>query len=212
MVARSYRKTRRPTSNRRRVTRRAPKRTSGTKTFKGKLTDNTVYSYKRSQQLAVMFSSVFPSISSGAYTFSLSNVPDSTDFTNLYDSYKITGVLLRMMPRVTENSNQANDFGTIMYVTDYDDSTAPATQLELLERQSTKIRTGNRAGIWKYFLRPKAQMLLTSSGQAQMKGGWIDTSTPSVPHYGFKWLWTNATVVQNCDVYVTYYLKFKGVK
>lgn len=115
------------------------------------------------------------------------------------------------MPRITQATGVvgSNALGTFMYVTDYDDAVIPTNQLEILERQSARMRqAANRP--WKIFIRPKAGTdLVGGFGQYT---GWVDTSAPGTLYYGLKYVWNNVVTVSTIDVYATYYMKFKGVK
>lgn len=177
-----------------------------------RLTDGTVYSFKRTHQATSLASvATTPFAAYGNIVFALSSLPQYGEFTSLFDAYKITGVKLRFIPRVTENSTATANFGTFMYTPDYDDTTTPTSQDELLQRQSTRIRY-SVSKPFNLFIKPRPGINVPGGfGQAPYSM-WQDTSSPSIFYYGFKWAWVNTTVVQTMDLYVTYYLKFKNVK
>lgn len=182
-----------------------------TRVPRNKLTDNTQYRFKRTIQMSSMASAV--GSNAGSYSWSLSLLTNPTEFTSLFDSYKITGVSMRFMPRITEatGATGSNAFGTFMYVTDYDDQTVPTNQLEILERQSARLRqAANRP--FKIFIRPKAGVALVPTSTFGQYAGWVDTANPTVLYYGLKWMWNNVVTPSTIDVYATIYMKFKGVK
>lgn len=178
-----------------------------------RLTDGTTYRFKRTFLSGQLVSSAtIGTTIYGAYNFSLDDVTNYTEFTTLFDSYKLSGVKLRFIPRQTDNDSLATSPGQFMYVPDYDDDTIPVSVTEIMERQSSKIQQmpGEPFTI---FLRPKAGILTTVSGGAQFPNAWIKTATgAAAPHYGLKWAWTLSNSTQTIDVYMTYYLKFKAVK
>lgn len=116
------------------------------------------------------------------------------------------------MPRVSDATGVAGSqgFGTFIYTPDYDDSTVPTTSIELLERQSHRIKQIGTTTPFKIFLRPSAGTTLVG-GFGQTKG-WSDTANNGILYYGLKFAWVNTVQSSIMDVYCTYYLKFKGVK
>lgn len=179
---------------------------------KSLLNDGTVYAFKRTIQGGSIVGTA-GATSLGAISFNLNALTNPTEFTSLYDSYKISGVKILFMPRITEATGVvgSNGFGTFMYVPDYDDATTPVNQLEILERQSAKLRqAANRP--WKIYLKPAAGVNIPTGFAQAPRSLWIDTSSPATPYYGLKYAWNNITTGSTIDVYYTYYLKFKGVK
>lgn len=118
-----------------------------------------------------------------AFTFSLSQVPNSTDFTNLYDMYHLTKIEIDWVPEYTELtdaaplSNAVNvRFNSSIDLTDF---LAPASVDEVLQFQqlaSTGItRTHSRK--WK----PTFLM-----GGLVPCSCWLPTSSPAERHFGLK--------------------------
>jgi hypothetical protein len=148
----------------------------------------------------------------GAYTFTLAQLTNPAEFTGLFDSFKITGVKLMFMPRVSDatGATGSQGFGTFIYAPDYDDGTAPTSSIELLERQSHRIKQIGTTTPFKIFLRPAAGTTLVGGfGQTR---GWSDTANGGIVYYGLKFAWVNTVQSSIMDVYATFYLKFKGVK
>lgn len=131
-----------------------------------------------------------------ALSFSLSQVPGSTEFTTLFDQYMIKGVRVNFQPLLTEGiasslSGSTNVWGfpKMSTVIDYDDTTVPATEDVLLQYGSLK-QTGSFKEHTRYF-KPKVRIASFDSGAAVtanvVKGNqWIDVANPNVPHYGLK--------------------------
>lgn len=186
------------------------KRYSRARVPRTKLTDNTPYRFKRTVQFPAVTSSVGASY--GALTFSLAQLTNPTEFTSLFDSFKISGIKLVFMPRISESNGPAGSqgFGTFIYSPDYDDGTVPSSSIELLERQSHRVKQIGSTRPFKIFLKPSAGVTLVG-GFGQTKG-WSDTANNGILYYGLKYAWTNVVVSSIMDLYVTYYLKFKGVK
>lgn len=165
----------------------------------------------------------------GAYVVSLDTLPNYTEFTNLYDQYKINGVKLSFVPSGSQavystlsGTTQAAGFGRFNSAIDYDDSTTPANENVLLQYNNLRTTPG-----WKThtrYYRPKvrnAAVIDTVSGAlaaAPVRGGqWLSTSAPDVEHYGLK-VFCNAPVNTatstsiTYSVYATLYLACKNVR
>ena len=86
----------------------------------------------------------------GSYSFSLQDIPDYTDFTKLYDAFKINRVKIMFIPtsnvslidtaqaQVFKNTEHSNRLFTVV---DYNDVTAPTTVDELRQYQACKFTT-----------------------------------------------------------------------
>lgn len=210
----------------RRYNRRRPRRSR--KTFnkkrysrssfprKRRLSDFSEYRFKRTVQWtgANVPTSSATVDTFGAFLFQLSQVPNYTEFQNLFDQFKITGVSIRFIPRQTVTTTNSQSFGTFMYDLDYTDAVVPTSVDELYQRQSTKFMMMPNTRMWKIFIRPKTSVSSTSGNQVLSTNGWVDldATTVSSPYYGLKWAWHGATVATFMDVYVTYYFKFRCPK
>lgn len=197
--------------NKRKYTKAGPSR---------RLSDGTTYTFKRYLQFTTINGPTNPATSlEGGFQFSINDLPNNTEFLNLFDCYKITGVALKFIPRATENATTAGtlSLGDFVFCSDFDDANAPASQAELYQRQSTRIVQPLRP--WKHFLRPKAAMAVYSgsafNAYAQTTNAtWIDCNSPTVPYYGFKYAWcnVNSSTAYSIDVFATYYLKFRNTR
>lgn len=130
----------------------------------------------------------------GIYTFKLNDLPNYTDFTALYDQYKIAAVKIRFMPCQNVVKVQPDAMGVVISyaprlftVIDYDAGTF-STVNELRQYQSCKTVMGYRPV--SMYLKPcwaseiYRTAALTGYGP---KRGFIDCSYVDVPHYSIKW-------------------------
>lgn len=155
----------------------------------------------------------------GALTFQLSDLPNYTEFTNLYDQYSVRGIKLSLIPRFSQVSNVSATLGNnespqIFSAIDFDDSSPPNSANDLVQYQNCKITRGHKvhARYWKPSSLNAMYRSATSTGYNVRKGQWIDTSQADVPHYGFKFVMTktqNITLVY--DLHVEFYLAMKSV-
>lgn len=157
----------------------------------------------------------------GAFNFSLSQLPAPTEFTSLYDSYKITGAKVIMVPRSSEVENQATipttfGVGQFFYYRDDNDANPPSSLLsDVLQVQG--IRWKRPLNIFSLYIKnPKFSYDVFSGSTdtyAAQKTGWISTAVTTVQHYGYKWLWTQPSSANEAmDVYIKLYMKFRGVQ
>lgn len=197
---------------------------------RGRRLTNRVYSFRRTANLGQLTAFQDGNITSigiqAGYSFQLDQVPQFTEFTQLYDQYKLSMVKLELRPTVTDMvgvPNQgftaASGFYPLRTVIDYDDAQAPPNEPFMFQYQN--MRTTQPTRVHTRVVRPKfstrAYATALSDG-FRPSTGFIDCNQPSVPHYGLK-VWmdppplvasTRSTLTYN--VYATYYLKFKNVR
>jgi hypothetical protein len=125
-----------------------------------------------------------------AWPFALNQVPASTEFTTLFDKYRITSIDLTFSYwRTGHPPGTTDDVWPAMYLfMDDDDSAIPTTKSEVLERMSVQrvsfspMRQTISVKITPRWVQSRAG---TSTNIAPLNS-WIDMSTPGVQHYGVK--------------------------
>lgn len=176
----------------------------------------------------------------GAFGFYLSDTHNTSEFTNLFDQYKITGVKVEFVPRTQptiQSTGPQWDPNTSTWVlppqqdtvvpnlyvtTDFDDINPPTTIDSVKEYQGSIRVPMNRYR--KIFIRPRPQMaLFTSPGVSSgigvpVRAPWLDCAQTGVPHLGLKWAAEQTSVSgagnTHYSMYVrlTYYLMFRKVR
>lgn len=149
-----------------------------------------------------------------ALNFSLSQVPNASEFTLLYDQYQIKGVKVHVIPKFTETAIGKFQ-GNMWSVLDYDDATVPTALSPLLQYQNVK-RTRMQK-MHKRYIRPCVATEIFNTGitttYSPKRNVWIDCASDTTEHYGMK-LWFDGlnsdTVIW--DLQLTYYLAFKNVR
>lgn len=153
-----------------------------------------------------------------AYTFNLSAVTNSAEFSSLYDQYQIKGIKIELIPKHTEVIASTTVVqGNVHSVLDYDDSNTPIGLDTLLQYQNYRSTRMNR--VHKRYLKPKVLHEIyrsaVSTGYAPKSNTWLDVAADSIPHYGVKF-WFDGLPVGAAtlyyDVKTTYYLAFKNVR
>lgn len=140
----------------------------------------------------------------GATTFKFNELINYTEFTSLYDQYKITYVKIKMFYRFTSSEdvrgvtapaggvsqNTAPQLPRLFYYVDYDDDTSPATVNEIRENSKCVIRQFQMGKPITIRIRPRTAGLIfngLTSAYDIGRRSWINCAYPDVPHYGLKW-------------------------
>ena len=150
------------------------------------------------------------------FNFSLTDVPNYSDFTNLYDQYKICAVHVKFYPSQTQTITlntleRANACARFLSAIDLNDSTAPLTADEVRQYETCEV-TSILETHERFIKHPLYQ---NSSGQNT--GDWVATSSPSLNWSGLKIFIEpcNATGTSTTLTYhleMIYYLCFKNIK
>lgn len=145
----------------------------------------------------------------------LTQVPGYTEFTALYDQYRIMAMKIRLSPRANSAEAGTNQGLIKMWTAiDYDDNTPITAISDMLQRPNVKQTKSSQEHV-RYFKPrinvPTPGIVNTIPGQSSTRG-WLDCDNPSIPHYGLKVLVDQLpSGAQSWDVSVTYYLAFKNV-
>lgn len=181
-----------------------------------------IYSFKRTYQASNINSAV--TFGNSAFQFKLSDLPSASEFTTLFDSYRITGVKMTLIPQFTQTDLNTADPNTTNKTTpnyytviDYDDNTALSGATDYFQYDTFKLWRGNR--IVKVYCKPRLQLTGNVSGASTLafqapKGQWVDCNQTGAPYFGLK-VGIDSTPVAgdvNIRVYFTYYLQFKSVR
>jgi hypothetical protein len=124
-------------------------------------------------------------------------VPDYTEFSALFDQYRIVGVKERWIwSNNIGNSSAAvgtltgNAIPIVQSCFDYNDAVPPATNVVLQEREDTRYLTFDSTGPKTFSVKPKQIGALSVGGATASLAGqtvdWVNTSSPTVIHLGHK--------------------------
>lgn len=180
--------------------------------------DNLVVSYNSATGIGIG--------SNPAYQFTLNSLPDYSEFVNLYDMYKITGIKLSIAPAAqaitsaVSGTTATSGFSRVNSVIDFDDNTALASENNAL--QYATLRTSTYGRTHERFIKPMLSVsiddqLNATLASAPSRNRWISTEFPEVEHRGIK-VWINppvntaASTSMTYSVYATYYLAMKMSK
>jgi len=143
----------------------------------------------------------------------LSDVPNYTEFTALYDQYKICGIKYTFI--FNKNSatigNTAQDIPFLYTVYDNNDQAGLANQLEAV--QYANFKANQITYKTTRYLRP---YMLESN--RSIKSPWLPTTSASIQHFGLKAALstsqaiTGLATIGSLQILVKYYLAFKTPK
>lgn len=150
--------------------------------------------------------------------FSLSSLPNSSEFTALFDMYRIDSVELEYQ-LITEVIGSA--YPRIAFTPDYNDSTPPTTESQVLEYGTSEMFLFSQyKPVFKRMLKPRAQLgtyqgAFTAYSLAP-QDAWVSCDYPSVLYYGAKDFISsyNSTTFPNTIVqlYIRMNLSFRNSK
>jgi len=153
-----------------------------------------------------------------SHEFKLANMVGSTEFTSLFDKYKITGIKYKIMYQCNDAAVQGSQVLPIIhYAVDSDDSSTPSTLGAVQERANCKSTVLGNTQVISFFFKPKVATMVyngvASTGYAVSKSPYINSSYPSVPHYGVKIWMNNVYMVTSNNTAITveptYYLALR---
>lgn len=155
------------------------------------------------------------------YDFTLASVPNYTEFTHLFDFYKINRVVFQIWPRMSGNFDTSFNAATstvsdlrLFTAIDYNDNSAPAS-VNIIRTypncKVTRFMNGQKRALSPKYNDP--DNIVEWKG----KNPWISTANPTVPHYALKVgvdmsnfnaaNVTDGATIAICEV--IYYLSFK---
>lgn len=154
-----------------------------------------------------------------ALNFKLDNVQSASDFTNLYDQYRIDKVSVKIIPLSDSATAQSSGYlPTLYWCPDYDDSVRPATESEVRQKQGVRtLRLDKPKTIT--INKPKALLSAPITGttvSAVQSNGWINCSESLVIHNGLKMWFKNVdlratpTTQTAFRFEIMYHLSFKA--
>lgn len=157
----------------------------------------------------------------GSRTFALSDVPSYSEFTSLFDSYKLSAVKVTFsLQRNTQNattSTNAGWFPNLIVAKDYNDSTFPTSITDMMQIRGVRtLRFNENKQVYSMYLKP-ARLQVTYQGVGTVGygpswKGFMATNDYNVPHYGLKFGWEKLFAGMNIDIQTKYYFTFKDPK
>jgi len=189
----------------------AAKRTVARKSTVPRGVKSRVVSIKRSFQGATISTAMGIASTVGSTAFNLTSLPAYTDFTALFDQYRLVKARIDFLPNITMNT-QPGQFSLFHMCTDPTDVTIPANTNEVLQYDNHRTVQAYKPFSLTLKPTPSAAYYNTaaSSGYGPKAGAWIDGKSPGVAHYGLKYSWDcNCSAVTAIVPYITLWCEFK---
>jgi len=143
--------------------------------------------------------------------FTLADVDDYVNWTNVFDQYRITSIECYISPQGS-NSNHAND-GKLTSVVDYDDAATLSGQRAL--DYSNAVTSSALSNQYRHFVPHAADAMYNTGAVFNAFGNvpapWIDCAYPSVPHYGLKLLTQVASGAYSSDLVYRMHIQFRNI-
>jgi hypothetical protein len=146
------------------------------------------------------------------YSIRLSDFPNYSNWTACFDEYRIEECEFWVIPAITESTTGAPQTGRYVGSIDLDDASAFSSFAAHLSADDALV-TGVTTGQYQHFV-PRLSSTCyngaVASGYSSAARQWIDTSTPSVNHYGVKYSATATGTAMNLVVEVRMKVSFRG--
>lgn len=180
---------------------------------------STVHSFKRMASVATIAGNVAYTPYLAAYNVSLNQLINSSDFTALYDHYKINFVVVKFWFRNDPGAQTASSstYPKLYWYRDQDDDTAPGSLNEIREnnRSRVAVMNPNRPVTIKY--KPNTLQVIydsaVSSNYRPVWNAWLDCAVPATKQYGFKWAIDDfSNTNYRLDIETTVYFQCKSAR
>lgn len=217
---RGYR--RRRSHRRRRLTRKRSYR-RGRRYYRRRRQDGQYINVCRQTDFANWVMPAGQTVDFKVFVFQLSDMPGYSQFTTMYDQYRINKIRVTCIPmcdNVTAgDSANGVQKGRICFKPDFDDPDTPVNILEVLN--STKSKCRSYPQTFHYTLVPTSLTVTyetdVTSGYAPKRRQWIDCNDP-VKYYGLKGFMEQFIVNQDVTksmkykVFARYWVTFKNMR
>lgn len=171
------------------------------------LSQTTQYPVRRMYNFgAIASSSVF---GDGLAFFILQSLPDYSEFTALYDQYRVDKLVVHFIPNATiiDHASSNLDSGTLLTAVDFDGGATGLTQLQFLSYESAQIHPHCVPA--KITIQPRSELAALNTSPATVAAVmpnnanmWYDCSNTTVPFYGVRYA---TTAEASATGYHTYY-------
>lgn len=175
-----------------------------------------IYSFKRVAEATSLAVGT-----SGAIEFRLNELPNNTEFINLFDRYRIVGVSVRIVPIITAYDGNPSATAlarpNVHTAVDLNDSTAPANVQELMQYDTYKMTPGDRTH--QRYLKPRVSQeifrtAITTNYGMGAASQWLDCTAngADLPHFCLKYFIDSIGHSYSFRVYKTFFLEFQGTR
>lgn len=145
-----------------------------------------------------------------------------SEFTALYDRYKILGVAYKIMFQNNSNESVVSTQAPVLSITfDGDDTIPPTAPFQVQQFGTNRTYMLNGSKVINYFIKPRinataesAQGIASQVNAISTRARWLDCNSPDVPHFGIKaWIRDFNNSMNSCQkltIQPIYYLGMKN--
>jgi len=148
-----------------------------------------------------------------SWKFALNDLPNASEFTTLYDQYRIVHVVLHFICNMTQGIPSAANLGAMYVVKDFDDANLLSVNTDYLQYANCRVYNP-LCRTRKVSIRPRIAVASYGGGAftsyANQPSTFLDVASPSVEHYGIKVGFSATTVVISYQVVAQFQLEFKN--
>jgi len=135
-----------------------------------------------------------------SYYFSISDLDESSAYTNLFDQYRIDCVVFRILPMqnaIGLTTNSTTTTVRLYTVVDYDDANTLTSEAQARAFEScVVVPPGHESSRTFQPRQALGAYQGTFGGYANVGGIWNDCNSPAIQHYGVKIFIQQATALQ----------------
>jgi len=155
----------------------------------------------------------------GYFDFKLQQLPNHTEFVNLFDVYKIWKVEVTFIPKYNSSDFSSGGLAyglpTLYVAEDRNDVSLPATVNELMEYAVCRAQRFDKP--MTYTCWPTLSAVIPGGGSVidmSQKDLWVRCSNPDAPYNGIRYACDLPIGLETFryDIVLKYFLKFKDVK
>jgi hypothetical protein len=156
--------------------------------------------------------------------FTLGDLPQVSQFTAIYDQYRIRKIDVIFTPLLNVNTSQSAAVAltapemNMYYLIDYDDANVISPLTTLMEYETCKVHNFYQGALSLSF-KPHVALAAYSgvfSSYANVQDQWLDTGSIAIQHFGVKWGFPCPinTNYGTCPVALTcrYHVEFKNIR
>lgn len=164
-------------------------------------------------------------VHTGLLTFKLSDLPQKTAWSTVFDQFRIVGVQCKFIATGNTAGSAFNNQQILYTSVDLDGGGLPVSEAEMIQRANVRSRVltagGNNPQIHKHYLRPRWANELYSGGVLPAyslgnRASWLDMATAQdATHYGLIYQFATPSGLANPADYrieKTFYVQFRKVQ
>lgn len=145
-------------------------------------------------------------------SFTLDSVANSSEFSNLFDQYRIVKIRVNWLSQTNAIASRTSDVvGHILTAVDFDDSTGYANEGAILQNTTVQIHQAYES--FHIDFQPCVQSETAGSSASKVTPSpWLDCGFNAVPHHGIKYFIPVCPTlnVPAWDVFVEYFFEFRS--